>query len=192
MRNLSGGGVSSEANLTQEELVFSFSTSSAPGILVYISSWTQDYLAVVLKHNGGVYQYHIQSVLQIASSRILNIIHISIPVFSGTLQIRYSLGGLREPYTIDVDHRNMANGQPHSVNITRNLREIRLQVSASQHWSITWKCYHTSLIRCQPLQYVLQSLCHLGIFFSWTTTQCRHIHYLRPRTLSSTWSKVYF
>jgi len=50
-------------------------------------------------------------------------------VCPGTLQIRYSLGGLAEPYTIDLDHRNLANGQPHSVNITRDLREIRLQVS---------------------------------------------------------------
>ncbi|PWA30837.1 hypothetical protein CCH79_00017333 [Gambusia affinis] len=88
-----------ETNLTQEELVFSFSTYSAPSILVYISSRTQDYMAVVLRHNGS-------------------------------LQVRYSLGGLVEPYTIDIDHRNMANGQPHSVNITRNLREIRLQVGA--------------------------------------------------------------
>lgn len=40
------------ANLTQEELVLSFSTSSTPSILVYVSSRTQDYLAVVLKHNG--------------------------------------------------------------------------------------------------------------------------------------------
>ncbi|XP_068197780.1 contactin-associated protein-like 2b [Antennarius striatus] len=95
-RQSSFGG-SNEANLTQEELVFSFSTSSAPSILVYISSRTEDYLAVVLRHNG-------------------------------TLQIRYNLGGLAEPYTIDVEHRNLANGQPHSVNITRNLREIRLQL----------------------------------------------------------------
>uniref|UniRef100_A0A8C4D8H5 Contactin associated protein like 2b n=1 Tax=Dicentrarchus labrax TaxID=13489 RepID=A0A8C4D8H5_DICLA len=106
-KSLSGVGVPSEANLTQEELVFSFSTSSAPSILVYISSRTQDYLAVVLRHNG-------------------------------TLQIRYSLGGLAEPYTIDVDHRNMANGQPHSINITRNLREIRIQVSVS-YGIVAWK-----------------------------------------------------
>ncbi|XP_047187916.1 contactin-associated protein-like 2b isoform X1 [Scophthalmus maximus] len=97
VKSLSGVGVPSEANLTQEELVFSFSTSSTPSILVYISSRTQDYLAVVLRHNG-------------------------------TLQIRYSLGGLTEPHTIDVDHRNLANGQPHSVNVTRNLREIRIQL----------------------------------------------------------------
>ncbi|KAM9323054.1 contactin-associated protein-like 2b [Pholidichthys leucotaenia] len=97
VRSVPSDGAPSEANLTQEELVFSFSTFSAPTILVYISSRTQDYLAVVLRHNG-------------------------------TLQIRYSLGGLTDPYTIDVDHRHMANGQPHSVNITRNLREIRLQL----------------------------------------------------------------
>lgn len=52
VKSLSGVGVSSEANLTKEELVFSFSTYSAPSILVYISSRTQDYLAVVLRHNG--------------------------------------------------------------------------------------------------------------------------------------------
>uniref|UniRef100_A0A8D3BC34 Contactin associated protein like 2b n=1 Tax=Scophthalmus maximus TaxID=52904 RepID=A0A8D3BC34_SCOMX len=99
VKSLSGVGVPSEANLTQEELVFSFSTSSTPSILVYISSRTQDYLAVVLRHNGG---------LNITSA--------------------YSLGGLTEPHTIDVDHRNLANGQPHSVNVTRNLREIRIQL----------------------------------------------------------------
>lgn len=52
VKSLSSAGVPSEANLTQEQLVFSFSTSSAPSILVYISSRTQDYLAVVLRHNG--------------------------------------------------------------------------------------------------------------------------------------------
>lgn len=45
----------SRANLTEEELVFSFSTSTTPSILVYVSSWTQDYLAVVLRHNGGTH-----------------------------------------------------------------------------------------------------------------------------------------
>lgn len=46
------GALSVEGNLTQEELSFSFSTSHAPSVLVYISSRTQDYLAVVLRHNG--------------------------------------------------------------------------------------------------------------------------------------------
>lgn len=90
-------GSPGETNLTREELLFSFSTSSTPSILVYISSWTQDYMAVVLRHNG-------------------------------TLQVRYSLAGLAEPYTIDLDDLNLANGQPHSVNISRNHRRIQLQL----------------------------------------------------------------
>lgn len=96
-KGFSNVGNLGEGNLTQEQLVFSFSTSSPPSILVYISSRSQDYMAVVLRQNGS-------------------------------LQVRYSLGGLVEPYTIDIDHLNMANGQPHSVNITRNLREIRIQL----------------------------------------------------------------
>ncbi|XP_072296731.1 contactin-associated protein-like 2 [Eucyclogobius newberryi] len=94
-RGVAGAG--SETNLTQEDLSFGFSTSSAPSVLVYVSSRTQDYLAVVLRHNG-------------------------------TLQIRYSLGGLKEPFTIDMNHRNMANGLPHSVSVSRRLRDVRLQV----------------------------------------------------------------
>lgn len=50
--------------------------------------------------------------------------------FTGNLQIRYNLGGTKEPYNIDVDHRNVSNGQPHSINITRKGREIILQVNA--------------------------------------------------------------
>uniref|UniRef100_A0A8C1F7R2 Contactin associated protein 2b n=1 Tax=Cyprinus carpio carpio TaxID=630221 RepID=A0A8C1F7R2_CYPCA len=84
---------SAVGNLTREELSFSFSTSHTPAVLIYISSKTQDYLAVVLRHNG-------------------------------TLQIRYNLGGLREPFTISLNHRNMANGQPHNVNITRQDRLV--------------------------------------------------------------------
>lgn len=47
-----------EVNLTKEEVAFSFSTSSAPAILMYVSSKTQDYLAVVLRHNGKVHTYN--------------------------------------------------------------------------------------------------------------------------------------
>ncbi|XP_064202143.1 contactin-associated protein-like 2 isoform X1 [Anguilla rostrata] len=86
-----------ETNLTREEVSLSFSTSSGPGILLYVSSRTQDYLAVVLRQDG-------------------------------TLQVRYSLGGLKEPFTINVDQRNMTNGQPHSVNISRHERSIQLQL----------------------------------------------------------------
>ncbi|XP_036413819.1 contactin-associated protein-like 2a [Colossoma macropomum] len=86
-----------ETNLTREDVAFSFSTSSAPSVLLYISSKTQDYMAVVLRQNG-------------------------------TLQLRYNLGGLREPFTVDLDQRNLANGQPHSVNITRIERDIYVQL----------------------------------------------------------------
>uniref|UniRef100_A0A7N6BMN7 Contactin associated protein 2 n=1 Tax=Anabas testudineus TaxID=64144 RepID=A0A7N6BMN7_ANATE len=86
-----------EVNLTKEEVAFSFSTSSAPAILMYVSSKTQDYLAVVLRHNGSV-------------------------------QVRYNLGGLKEPFTIDVDQRNLANGQPHSINMSRVNRSISIQL----------------------------------------------------------------
>ncbi|GAB0184083.1 contactin-associated protein-like 2 [Grus japonensis] len=86
-----------DLNLNKEELSFSFSTTKSPCVLLYISSYTQDFMAVLVKP-------------------------------SGNLQIRYSLGGTKEPYNIDVDHRNMANGQPHTVNITRNGRDIVLQL----------------------------------------------------------------
>ncbi|KTF93442.1 hypothetical protein cypCar_00013198 [Cyprinus carpio] len=96
------GVLSAVGNLTREELSFSFSTSHTPAVLIYISSKTQDYLAVVLRHNG-------------------------------TLQIRYNLGGLRESFTISLNHRNMANGQPHNVNISRQDRLIQLQIMTI-HW----------------------------------------------------------
>nr|XP_046227575.1 contactin-associated protein-like 2a [Scatophagus argus] len=86
-----------EVNLTKEEVAFSFSTSNAPAILMYVSSQTQDYLAVVLRQNGS-------------------------------LQVRYNLGGLKVPFAIDVDQRNLANGQPHSINMSRIDRSIIIQL----------------------------------------------------------------
>uniref|UniRef100_A0ACB8FU52 Uncharacterized protein n=1 Tax=Sphaerodactylus townsendi TaxID=933632 RepID=A0ACB8FU52_9SAUR len=87
----------SDFNLNREELSFSFSTSKPPGVLLYISSYTKDYMAVLLNA-------------------------------SGNLQIRYHLGVTKEPYNINVDHRNVTNGQPHSINITRNGKEITVQL----------------------------------------------------------------
>ncbi|MCJ8745758.1 hypothetical protein PDJAM_G00134040 [Pangasius djambal] len=86
-----------DMNLTREVVTFSFSTSSTPSILLYISSRIHDYMAVVLRRNGS-------------------------------LQLRYNLGGLLEPFTVDLDQRNLANGQPHSVNVTRIEREIHVQL----------------------------------------------------------------
>ncbi|KAG9347896.1 hypothetical protein JZ751_003913 [Albula glossodonta] len=196
-----GKGVSQslaiEANLTQEELAFSFSTSHTPSILVYVSSKTQDYLAVVLRSNawgGGlgvnVLGTQIRNMVfvhldvveiymeleevegnQVSASLMLGVERCQsqrrvrcgvtcVPAWAfsasaawaflperrrspdtqprspshslclsctGTLQIRYDLGGLREPFTIDADQRNLANGQPHSVNISRVQRSIQLQ-----------------------------------------------------------------
>ncbi|EQB78469.1 hypothetical protein CB1_000993055 [Camelus ferus] len=86
-------------DLAREEIHLSFSTTKAPCILLYVSSLTPDFLAVLVKPTGS-------------------------------LQVRYNLGGTREPYNIDVDHRNMANGQPHSVNITRHEKTVILKERA--------------------------------------------------------------
>ncbi|KAK2096823.1 hypothetical protein P7K49_025857, partial [Saguinus oedipus] len=85
------------------------------------------------------------------------------------LQIRYNLGGTREPYNIDVDHRNMANGQPHSVNITRHERTIILKKEfkidtcqekeqqedavLSVKWSVIWQGF-SSLSDLIPIRLV--------------------------------------
>ncbi|KAK9396603.1 contactin-associated protein-like 2 [Crotalus adamanteus] len=87
----------SDLSLNKEEISFSFSTSKAPCILLYISAYSQDYMAVLVNP-------------------------------AGSLQVRYKLGGAKEPYNINVDHRNMSNGQPHSVNITRAGKDIILQL----------------------------------------------------------------
>ncbi|KAI1242965.1 Contactin-associated protein-like 2, partial [Lamprotornis superbus] len=86
-----------DLSLNKEELSFSFSTTKSPCILLYVSSYTPDFMAVLVNPTGN-------------------------------LQIRYNLGGTKEPYNIDIDHRNMANGQPHTVNVTRNRRDIILQL----------------------------------------------------------------
>ncbi|CAF97960.1 unnamed protein product [Tetraodon nigroviridis] len=84
-------------NLTTEDVAFSFSTSSAPAVLMYISSKTEDFMAVLLRQNGS-------------------------------LQVRYNLGGLKAPFSIDVDQRNLANGQPHVFNMSRVDRSITIQL----------------------------------------------------------------
>lgn len=43
-----------ELNLTKEDVTFSFSTSSAPAVLMYVSSKVEDYLAIVLRQNGKI------------------------------------------------------------------------------------------------------------------------------------------
>ncbi|XP_069763322.1 contactin-associated protein 1 isoform X2 [Narcine bancroftii] len=45
---------SHDFNSTSEETVFSFRTSQTPSVLMYISSFTRDYLAVIIKHDGSL------------------------------------------------------------------------------------------------------------------------------------------
>uniref|UniRef100_H3AW98 Contactin associated protein 1 n=1 Tax=Latimeria chalumnae TaxID=7897 RepID=H3AW98_LATCH len=82
-------------NQTSEEIAFSFSTYETPAVLLYVSSYSQDYLAVILKEDGS-------------------------------LQLRYRLG--TSPYVFTLTTRNLADGRPHIVNITRINRELYTQV----------------------------------------------------------------
>ncbi|XP_067825401.1 contactin-associated protein 1 [Heptranchias perlo] len=41
-------------NSTSEEIVFSFKTFEPPSVLMYISSYSRDYLAVIIKHDGSL------------------------------------------------------------------------------------------------------------------------------------------
>lgn len=58
-----------DLNLTKEEVTLSFTTSSAPAILMYVSSKTPDYLALVLRHNGKI-DMHIQIVDFTSTSKL--------------------------------------------------------------------------------------------------------------------------
>uniref|UniRef100_A0A4W3HSX6 Contactin associated protein 1 n=1 Tax=Callorhinchus milii TaxID=7868 RepID=A0A4W3HSX6_CALMI len=89
-------------NLTNEEIVFSFSTEQPPGVLLYVSSYTL---------NDAV-----------------------CGCVTGSLELRYRLGGSAYPYTRTIAKDNMADNKPHRVNITRRDREVYTQVhGASTH-----------------------------------------------------------
>ncbi|XP_029429832.1 contactin-associated protein 1 [Rhinatrema bivittatum] len=85
-------------NLTGEELQFSFSTTLAPAVLLYVSSFFKDYLAVLLREDGS-------------------------------LQLRYQLG--TSPYVFPLGDKNLTDGRPHSVNVTRVNRTLYMQVDYS-------------------------------------------------------------
>ncbi|OCT62732.1 contactin-associated protein 1 [Xenopus laevis] len=82
-------------NLTREEISFSFRTTAAPAVLLYISSFSYDYIAVLLKPDG-------------------------------TLQLNYKVGNT--PYIYQLNKRNMTDGRPHRVNITRENLTLYTQV----------------------------------------------------------------
>ncbi|XP_023691163.1 contactin-associated protein 1 [Paramormyrops kingsleyae] len=42
-------------NQTSDEIEFSFSTTQAPAVLIYVSSFTKDYIAVILKNDGSLH-----------------------------------------------------------------------------------------------------------------------------------------
>ncbi|KAM4622442.1 contactin-associated protein 1 [Discoglossus pictus] len=83
------------SNLTREEISFSFSTTMAPAVLFYVSSFASDYIAVLLRPEG-------------------------------TLQLNYQVG--KSPYVYQLSRKNMTDGLPHKVNITREYRTLYIQV----------------------------------------------------------------
>uniref|UniRef100_A0A8C2ZFM0 Contactin associated protein 1 n=1 Tax=Cyclopterus lumpus TaxID=8103 RepID=A0A8C2ZFM0_CYCLU len=82
-------------NDTADDIEFSFSTVHTPAVLLYISSFVQDYIAIILKTDGSV-------------------------------DLRYKLGLITHKF--QLTHRNLADGYPHYVNITRHNRTIKTQV----------------------------------------------------------------
>uniref|UniRef100_A0A8C2DSN8 Contactin associated protein 1 n=1 Tax=Cyprinus carpio TaxID=7962 RepID=A0A8C2DSN8_CYPCA len=88
-------------NTTTDDIEFSFSTLQAPAVLLYISSFSNDYIAVLLKKDG-------------------------------TLSLRYRLGIIS--YKFKLTDRNMADGFPHFVNITRHNYTIWTQVDYMDPW----------------------------------------------------------
>uniref|UniRef100_A0A3Q2Y8E5 Contactin associated protein 1 n=1 Tax=Hippocampus comes TaxID=109280 RepID=A0A3Q2Y8E5_HIPCM len=81
-------------NDTADDIEFSFSTIYKPAVLLYISSFVHDYIAVVLK--------------------------------TDSVDLRYKLGLITHKY--ELTRRNLADGYPHYINITRHNRTIKTQV----------------------------------------------------------------
>ncbi|KAG9329190.1 hypothetical protein JZ751_006611, partial [Albula glossodonta] len=90
-------------NQTSEEIEFSFSTSNTPAVLLYISFFIRDYIAIILKKDGG-------------------------------LDLRYRLG--LSTHKLQVSPRNVADGSPHFVSITRRNYTVRIQVD---YMEPTWE-----------------------------------------------------
>ncbi|XP_062904740.1 contactin-associated protein-like 5 [Mobula hypostoma] len=88
----------SDLTLSRENIAFSFRTTHIPSVLLYVDSYYQEYMAVVLSSNGS-------------------------------LQIRYKLDNNKDPSTISIDDRSLANGQLHSVKIDREGRDIYVQIN---------------------------------------------------------------
>uniref|UniRef100_A0A3B3Z7C2 Uncharacterized protein n=1 Tax=Periophthalmus magnuspinnatus TaxID=409849 RepID=A0A3B3Z7C2_9GOBI len=81
-------------NDTADDIEFSFSTVHSPAVLLYISSFVQDYIAVILKVDS--------------------------------VDLRYKLGLITHKF--ELTRRNLADGFPHYINITRHNHTIKTQV----------------------------------------------------------------
>uniref|UniRef100_A0AAY4C0P2 Contactin associated protein 1 n=1 Tax=Denticeps clupeoides TaxID=299321 RepID=A0AAY4C0P2_9TELE len=89
-------------NDSTDDIEFSFSTMQTPAVLLYISSFYKDYIAVLLQKDGS-------------------------------LSLRYRLGVLT--YKYQLTYRNLADGYPHFVNITRHNRTLRTQIDYGEPWN---------------------------------------------------------
>uniref|UniRef100_A0AAR2LJ36 Contactin associated protein 1 n=1 Tax=Pygocentrus nattereri TaxID=42514 RepID=A0AAR2LJ36_PYGNA len=87
--------------LCLNRILFHFSTQQTPAVLLYISSFHKDYIAVLLKKDG-------------------------------TLSLRYRLGLLTHKF--QLTNRNLADGFPHFVNITRHNYTVWTQVDYMEPW----------------------------------------------------------
>ncbi|KAG9474253.1 hypothetical protein GDO78_004522, partial [Eleutherodactylus coqui] len=83
------------SNLTREEISFSFRTTTAPAVLLYISSFSSDYIAFLLRPDG-------------------------------TLQLNYQLRS-NSQNVFQLSKKNMTDGRPHRVNVTRDYRTLYYQ-----------------------------------------------------------------
>lgn len=132
-------------NVTGEEVSFSFSTDSAPAVLLYVSSFVRDYMAVLIKEDGklptgSLPQFQLPSRHPSFSQLLIHLCKdpstlrrwglgelrgdppLCPPHSIGTLQLRYQLG--TSPYVYQLTTRPVTDGQPHSVNITRVYRNL--------------------------------------------------------------------
>lgn len=109
-------------NDTADDIEFSFSTVYKPAVLLYISSFVQDYIAVILTTEGE--SWHLTGSVKPAKPTLT----MPVDASAGTVDLRYKLGLITHKY--QLTNRNLADGFPHYINITRHNRTIKTQVRA--------------------------------------------------------------
>lgn len=134
-------------NLTSEEVSFSFSTTSAPAVLLYVSTFVKDYMAVLIKDDGEgracmrtpVWCWSCTGCSSLGMPLSNPIDGLEAPTErsspadspvlpTGSLQLRYQLG--TSPYVFTLTNKPVTDGRPHRVNITRLHRTLYTQVWA--------------------------------------------------------------